>query len=77
MSTLTIRLPDDAAERLKGLAKQRGMSVNKLVERMAYEAIASFDTESRFRALAATADGPAALAVLDRLDRDDRGPDRE
>jgi predicted transcriptional regulator len=72
MSTLTIRLPDDAAERLKGLAKQRGMSVNKLVERMTYEAIASFDTESRFRALAAAADVPAALAVLDRLDRDDR-----
>ncbi|MDN2582410.1 ribbon-helix-helix protein, CopG family [Aquibium sp. ELW1220] len=77
MSSLTIRLPDEAAERLKGLAKQRGMSVNKLVERMACEAIASFDTESRFRALAATADVPAALAVLDRLDRDDRGPDRE
>jgi predicted transcriptional regulator len=74
---LTIRLPDDAAERLKGLAKQRGISVNKLVERMAYEAIASFDTESRFRALAAAADGLAALAVLDRLDRDDRGPDRQ
>jgi predicted transcriptional regulator len=72
MSTLTIRLPDDTAEQLKGHAKERGMSVNKLVERMANEAIASFDTETRFRALAATADIPAALAVLDRLDRKDR-----
>lgn len=76
MSTLTIRLPDDAAERLRGLARARGMSVNKLVERMTYEAIASFDTESRFRALGAGADVPAALSVLDRLDRDDGGAER-
>jgi len=73
---LTIRLPDGAAERLKGLARARGMSVNKLVERMAYEAIASFDTETRFRAHAATADVPATLAILDRLDREDTEPDK-
>jgi predicted transcriptional regulator len=69
MSTLTIRLPDDAAERLKSLAKSRGVSVNKLVERMAYEALAAFDTESRFRALAAKGDRKTALAILKRLDR--------
>ncbi len=68
MSTLTIRLPDDTAERLKSLARARGLSVNKLVERMTYEAIASFDTETRFRAFAASADIPSALAILDRLD---------
>lgn len=76
MSTLTIRLPDDAAARLKSLARARGMSVNKLVERMTYEAIASFDTESRFRALAAAADVTSALAVLDRLDREEPETDR-
>jgi predicted transcriptional regulator len=68
MSTLTIRLPDDTAERLKGLAKARGVSVNKLVERMAYEALAAFDAESRFRALAAKGDRQTALAILDSLD---------
>ena len=32
MSTLTIRLPGDTAERLKALARSRGLSTNKLVE---------------------------------------------
>ncbi len=76
MSTLTIRLPDDAAERLKSLAKARGLSVNKLVERMTYEAIAAFDTEARFRARAASADIPTALSILDRLDEMDTGAKR-
>lgn len=68
MSTLTIRLPDDTAERLKLLAKSRGLSVNKLIEQMSAQALAAFDTETRFRALAAKADRQAALAILDRLD---------
>ncbi|MBX3570686.1 MAG: ribbon-helix-helix protein, CopG family [Rhizobiaceae bacterium] len=68
MSTLTIRLPEDAADRLKSLAKARGLSVNKLIERMTYEAIASFDTETRFRTMAAGADNSAALTILDRID---------
>ncbi len=32
MSTLTIRLPEDTAQRLKQIARHRGMSVNKRVE---------------------------------------------
>lgn len=32
MSTLTIRLPDDTAQRLKNLAHTRGLSINKLME---------------------------------------------
>jgi predicted transcriptional regulator len=68
MSTLTIRLPDDTAERLKSLARQRGVSVNKLVERMANEAVTAFDAETRFRIRAAKGDRSAALAILDRLD---------
>ena len=35
MSTLTIRLPDSTAERLKSYARSRGQSVNKLVEEAA------------------------------------------
>ena len=34
MTTLTIRLPDDTAERLKALARSRGLSTNKLVEEL-------------------------------------------
>ncbi|NLY28531.1 MAG: ribbon-helix-helix protein, CopG family [Alcaligenaceae bacterium] len=60
MATLTIRLPDDTAERLKSLTKNRGLSTNKLVE------------ELSARALAATGDVKQALAILDRLDADDR-----
>lgn len=68
MSTLTIRLPDDTAQRLKTLAQSRGLSVNKLVEEMSAQAIAAFDVEMRFKTLAAGADREKALAILDRLD---------
>ncbi len=51
MSTLTVRLPDDRHERLKELARQRGVSVNKLVEELSTIAIAQHDAETRFRAL--------------------------
>jgi len=71
MTTLTIRLPDDTAQRLRALAKSRGLSTNKLIEQLSAHAIAAWDTENRFRALAATASVEQALAVLDRLDADD------
>lgn len=71
MSTLTIRLPDDTAERLKALAKSRGLSTNKLVEQLSAHALAAWDTENHFRALAMTGDVNRALAILDRLDSKD------
>lgn len=71
MSTLTIRLPDDTTARLKALARARGISVNKLVEEMSAQALTAWDVETRFRTMAARADRAAALAVLDRLDRDE------
>lgn len=71
MSTLTIRLPDDTTERLKKLAQSRGISVNKLMEEMSTQAIASFDAETRFRAMAAQGDPQKASAILDRLDKED------
>ena len=37
MSTLTIRLPDDTAQRLKSLAQSRGLSMNKLVEQPKFD----------------------------------------
>jgi len=68
MSTLTIRLPEDTAERLKTLARSRGLSVNKLIEELSTQALTAFDAETRFRMLAAQGDAQHALALLDRLD---------
>ena len=68
MSTLTIRLPDDTAERLRSLAKARGLSVNKLMEELSTQAIAAFDAENRFRAMARHGDLEEARRILDRLD---------
>jgi predicted transcriptional regulator len=59
MSTLTIRLSDSTAERLKSLARSRGLSVNKLMEELSAQALVGFDAETRFRAMAAQGD-PAA-----------------
>ena len=72
MSTLTIRLPDDTAQRLKNLAQTRGLIINKLMEELSTQAIAAFDAETRFRALAVRGDAGQALAILDRLDRQDQ-----
>ncbi|MEN2991814.1 ribbon-helix-helix protein, CopG family [Tistrella sp. BH-R2-4] len=71
MSTLTIRLPDDTAQRLKQLAASRGVSLNKLMEELGTTALAAHDAEIRFRAAAAGADRQGALDILDRLDEAD------
>jgi hypothetical protein len=76
MTTLTIRLPEDTSLRLKQLAASRGMSLNKLMEELSTAAWAAYDTETRFRVLAAAGDRRAALAVLARLDDADRTPAR-
>jgi predicted transcriptional regulator len=68
MATMTIRLPDDQHERLKHLAKQRGLSLNKLIEEWSTVALTEFDAETRFRLLAAEGDTKKALRVLDKLD---------
>lgn len=71
MTVLTIRLPEDTAQRLKSLAQSRGLSVNKLVEELSAQALAAWDTESHFRAMAMTGDVRIALGILDRLDAND------
>jgi len=63
MATLTVRLPDDKHQRLKALAKHRHISVNKLMEELSTQALAEFDSEVRFRALAAVGDARRALAL--------------
>ncbi len=68
MATLTIRMPDDKHSRLKALAKYRRVSVNKLVEELSTQALAEFDSEVRFRALAARGNISDGLDLLDKLD---------
>jgi predicted transcriptional regulator len=68
MATMTIRLPNDKHERLKHLAEQRGLSLNKLIEEWSTMALTEFDAETRFRLLAAKGDVKKALRVLDKLD---------
>jgi len=72
MTTLTIRLPDDTAQRLKSLARSRGLSTNKLIEELSARALAAWDTENHFRVMAASGDVNQAIAILDRLDAEDR-----
>jgi hypothetical protein len=68
MATMTIRLPDSKHERLKRLAAERGVSLNKLFEEWSTVALTEFDAETRFRLLAAKGDPKRALRVLDKLD---------
>ena len=69
MATLTVRLPDDKHARLKALAERRHISVNKLMEELSTRAIAEFDAEVRFRAMAAKGSIEKGLRVLDKLDQ--------
>lgn len=69
MNTLTLRIPDDLANRLKNTAQARGISVNKLITEISVQALATYDTEARFKTMAASADIPAALKILDKLDK--------
>jgi len=68
MSVLTIRLSDDKHERLRALAKARGISINKLTEELSTIAIAEFDAETRFKAMAAQGEPKEGIAILDKLD---------
>ena len=68
MSTLTIRLPADTHGRLKEIARQRGMSMNKLIEELSTVAIAQYDAETRFGVMATRGSVEEGLRVLDKLD---------
>ncbi len=68
MGTLTVRLPDDKHQRLKSLAAHRKVSINKLMEELSTQALAEFDSEVRFRALALSAKPRKGVDILDSLD---------
>ena len=63
MSALIIRLPQEKRERLRQVAKDRKLSVNKLIEEMATVAIAEHDAEVRFHVRAARGQGKAVRGI--------------
>lgn len=69
MSTITLRLPDEKHERLRRLAKLRGVSVNRLLDELATVALTQADVEAIFRATAERGSRKRGLEVLDKLDR--------
>ena len=68
MTTLTIRLPDDTHARLRQLAKQRKMSLNKLIEELSTIALTQFEAETCFRARATQGSVATGLQLLEKLD---------
>ena len=67
MSTLTIRLPDDKHERLKGVAEARKISVNKLIDELATIALANHDARLLFETRAKQGNARRALDLLETL----------
>ena len=68
MATVTFRMPDDKHDRLKALAQHRHVSMNRLMDELSTRALAEFDSEVRFKALAAKGDVAKGLELLDKLD---------
>jgi predicted DNA-binding protein len=48
MSALTLRLPDPKYQRLKALAKSKGVSVNQLLNEVTTLILAEFDLKTQF-----------------------------
>lgn len=68
MATLSIRLPDDMAERLKNIAKVRGLSLNKLMLELSTQVLAEEEAKQRFLAAQLRGSSKQALQLLDALD---------
>ncbi len=69
MTTLTIRLPEDKHQRLRELARRRGISLNRLIDELSTIALVEHDVETRFHALVAKGSPQAGLRILEKLDR--------
>ncbi|TAN71068.1 MAG: ribbon-helix-helix protein, CopG family [Methylobacter sp.] len=68
MTTLSIRLPDDMAERLKNIAKARGISLNKLMFELSAQALAEEGAKQCFLAAQLRDNPKRAAQLLDELD---------
>ncbi|MGZ4976701.1 MAG: ribbon-helix-helix protein, CopG family [Methylobacter sp.] len=68
MTTLSIRLPDNMVERLKDIAKARGISLNKLMFEVSIQALAEEEAKQRFLAAQLRSNPKRAEQLLDELD---------
>jgi predicted transcriptional regulator len=68
MTTLSIRLPDDMAERLKNITKVRDINLNKLMFELSTQALAEEEAKQRFMAAQLLGNPKRALQLLDKLD---------
>ena len=68
MGTMTIRFQDEKHQRLKSLAKEKGISLNKLMDELATIALVSHDTELHFKSMAEKGTPKRGLELLDKLD---------
>ncbi len=59
MSALTLRLPEQKHQRLKALAKSKGMSVNHLLDEVTTLILAEFDLKTQFEIRAQRGQGKA------------------
>lgn len=59
-------------EKIKPLAAQQGMKLNRFVNWLADMALAQHEAEARFRAAAARGNHKKAIRILEALDRADR-----
>ncbi len=75
MTAFTVRLPDEAHNRLRLVAKQRQVSMNKLFEEMTTIVLTEFDAEVRFRLRASQGSAQHGLELLETLRRRHEGQD--
>lgn len=68
MTALTLRLPDEKHLRLKQLAKNKGTTINCLLDEITTLMLAKFDIETRFKARVERGKGKAerGLELLEK-----------
>jgi len=68
MSVVTLRIPDTKHQRLKALAKNKGISVNHLLDEVTTLILAEFDLKTQFEIRAQRGQGNAnrGLELLDK-----------
>ena len=67
MSAITYRLTDNKHDRIKALAKNQHISVNKLLDELTTIALVSFDTKTRFDIRASKGDTKRGIELLNKL----------
>ena len=72
MSTLSVRLPDDIADRLKDLASNRNISLNKLMNELSTRALLEEEAKQQFLAAQICGSRKRGLKMLDELDALDK-----